>query len=70
MQLSRAKPGNPASIYIYIIYCIQVFTFCGVSTSAAGSLVLGFFLNEHSDIIHFTQINMHHSNLPFVCCCR
>ena len=30
-------------IYIYIIYCIQVFTFCGVSTSAAGSLVLGFF---------------------------
>ena len=25
-----------------IIYCIQVFTFYGVSTSAAGSLVLGF----------------------------
>ena len=31
-------------IYIYnILYSIQVFTFCGVSTSAAGSLVLGFF---------------------------
>ena len=29
------------SVY-YIIYCIQVFTFCGVTTSAAGSLVLGF----------------------------
>ena len=27
----------------YIIYCIQVFPFCGVSSSAAGSLVLGFF---------------------------
>ena len=31
------------TIFIYIIYCIQVFTFCGLSTSAAGSLVLGFF---------------------------
>ena len=31
-------------LYIYnILYSIQVFTFCGVSTSAAGSLVLGFF---------------------------
>ena len=31
-------------IYIYnILYSIQVFTFCGVSTSAAGSLVFGFF---------------------------
>ena len=31
------------TIFTYIIYCIQVFTFCGVSTSPAGSLVLGFF---------------------------
>ena len=31
-------------LYIYnILYSIQVFTFCGVTTSAAGSLVLGFF---------------------------
>ena len=31
-------------IYIYnILYSIQVFTFCCVITSAAGSLVLGFF---------------------------
>ena len=29
-------------LHIYNIQCIQDFTFCGVSTSAAGSLVLGF----------------------------
>ena len=29
--------------HIITLYSIQVFTFCGVSTSAAGSLVLGFF---------------------------
>ena len=69
--------------YIYIILFIQdhiyiyniLYMYTGlhilwcehVSSRIAGSRL---FLNEHSDIIHFTQINMHHSNLPFVCCCR
>ena len=56
-------------IYIYnILYAGHHILWCEhVSSRIAGSRL---FLNEHSDIIHFTQINMHHSNLPFVCCCR
>ena len=56
-------------IYMYnILYTGLHILWCEHVSSRIASSRL--FLNEHSDIIHFTQINMHHSNLPFVCCCR